>query len=147
MRRQDLADNSYWERAMTGRVGRRRALTLVGGSALGAAFLAACGGSDSGGGNGGSGDGKDKSSLIAKSEDVTKQAKKGGILKDRTGADAPTMDVHGAVAPLNTPARHVYSTLVRQKMGLLNPSGTDLEGDIAESWEVSPDGLTINLKL
>src|SRR5437764_15046054 len=90
-----VADN-YWDRARTGRIGRRRAITLAGGTALGAAFLAACGGSDSGGSSGSSGDGKDKSSLITKSEDSTKQAKKGGILKDRTGADAPTMDVHGA---------------------------------------------------
>ena len=123
---------------MSGRIGRRRAITLAGGTALGAAFLAACGGSDSGGSGGGSGDGKDKSSLITKHEDTTKQAKKGGILKDRTGADAPTMDVHGPVAPLNTPARHVYSTLVRQKMGHMTPSTTDIEGDLAESWEVSP---------
>ena len=142
-----MADN-YWDRALTGRVGRRRAITFAGGAALGAAFLAACGGSDSGGsGGGGTGDGKDKSSLVAKSEDTTKLAKKGGILKDRVNADAPTMDVHGAVAPLNTVARHVYSTLVRQKMGLLSPSGTDLEGDLAESWEVAPDGLTITMKL
>jgi peptide/nickel transport system substrate-binding protein len=125
---------------------RRRAITLAGGTALGAAFLAACGGSDSGGG-GGSGDGQNRSSLITKHEDTTKQAKKGGILKDRLTADTATMDPHGPIAPLNTPARHVYSTLVRQKMGLMAPSTTDLVGDLAESWEVSPDGLTINLKL
>jgi peptide/nickel transport system substrate-binding protein len=128
---------------LRGRASRRKAITFTAAAGLGAAFLAACGGGDSADGDQPS----DKSSLVAKHEDSTKQAKRGGILKDRTGADAATMDPHGPIAPLNTPARHVYSTLVRQKMGHMAPSTTELVGDLAESWEVAPDGLTITLKL
>jgi peptide/nickel transport system substrate-binding protein len=118
-------------------------LALGGSTAAAAALLAACGEGNSGG----SGDGTDKSSLITKPEDTTKQAKRGGILKDRMATDAATMDPHGPIAPLNTPARHVYSTLVRQKAGFLGPNTTELSPDLAESWEVSPDGLTITMKL
>ena len=39
--------DSYWSRFKDSRMSRRRALALTGGTALGAAFLAACGGSDS----------------------------------------------------------------------------------------------------
>ena len=38
--------DSYWSRFTDSRMSRRRALTLTGGTALGAAFLAACGGSE-----------------------------------------------------------------------------------------------------
>jgi ABC-type transport system substrate-binding protein len=137
-----VADN-YWDRALSGRLGRRRAITLAGGTALGAAFLAACGGG---------GDGKnttsDKTSLITRTEDTKSQAKKGGILKDRTTADAPSFNVQEPIAPLNNAGKHVYSTLVRQKAAYLQePQKIDLSPDFAESWEVSPDGLTITMKL
>ncbi len=39
---------SNWSRFTSQRVGRRRALAITGGAALGAAFLAACGGDDDG---------------------------------------------------------------------------------------------------
>jgi peptide/nickel transport system substrate-binding protein len=131
---------SYWEHIHAVRTTRRRAIALAGGTAVGAALLAACG-SDR------SADTSDKSSIVTKHEDVTRQAKRGGILKDRAGADIATMDPHGPIAPLNIIARHVYSTLVRQKAGHLAPSTTDLVGDLAESWETSGDGLTITMKL
>ncbi len=42
--------NSYWDKVLTRRVGRRRALMATGGTAFSAAFLAACGGDDDDGG-------------------------------------------------------------------------------------------------
>ena len=82
---------SYWSRISQARSSRRRALALAGSTALGAAFLAACGG------GGEEGDGAaDRSSIITKHEDSTRQAKRGGILKDRMTADAATMDPRGA---------------------------------------------------
>lgn len=68
----------YWSQLADSRLSRRRALVTTGAGALGAAFLAACGG-------GSSGDSKPQekqvSSLITPQKDVTKDAKKGGTLK------------------------------------------------------------------
>jgi peptide/nickel transport system substrate-binding protein len=140
-----VADN-YWIRTLEGRMTRRRAVALVGGSALGAAFLAACGGGGSDSGS--SGSTADKTSLITKTEDSKAQAKKGGILKDRTNGDAPSFAVHEPIAPLNNPAKHVYSTMVRLKAPHLQaPQVLEMSPDFAESWEVAPDGLTITFKL
>ena len=136
-------ENSYWSRVLTQRMARRRALAVTGGTAVGAALLAACGGGD----DSGSGGGGDSSSLVSKPVDTTKQATRTGILKDRVAADTSTLDPIGPVAPLNPPARHVYSTLIRQKAGFQEPATFDMSPDVAESWELSPDRLTITLKL
>jgi len=117
---------------------------------MGAAFLAACGG---GGGGGGSSDNGGKSSgastsLIYKTENSTSQAKKGGILKDRANGDAPSFSVQEPIAPLNFPAKDVYSTMVRLKAAMLQaPQTLEMSPDFAESWEVAPDGLTLTFKL
>jgi peptide/nickel transport system substrate-binding protein len=137
---------SYWEGITQSRISRRRALAATGVTAAAAAFLAACGGDD--GGDGGGGGTGEKSTLAVKTEDSIKEAKRGGIIKDRTNADTSSMDVQQPLAPLNTPAKHVYSTLLRLKAPYLQADTTfDLVGDLAQSWEVAPDGLTITLKL
>src|SRR5262245_6746294 len=136
-----MTDN-YWNHMLTGRTSRRRVLAATGASALSAAFLAACGG--------GSGDGKSgesKTSLVVKSEDSKSQAKRGGILKDRANADAPSFSVQEPIAPLNYPAKDVYSTMVRLKPPYLQaPQTLEMSPDFAESWEIAPDGLTITMK-
>ena len=70
---------NYWSNVTTSRQSRRRVLDFAGGGIAGAAFLAACGGGS---------DAKPKtsedgktSSLIAKLEDTSKQAKRGGTVK------------------------------------------------------------------
>jgi len=69
-------------------------------------------------------------------------------MKDRTTADISSMDVQQPIAPLNYPAKHVYSTLTRLKAPYLQADTTfELSPDFAESWEVAPDGLTITFKL
>src|SRR4051812_32840769 len=108
--------SNYWTEALASRTTRRRAILGTGGAALGAAFLAACGSSGSDAKNGTSSDG---SKLVATVADTTKQAKRGGTIKDRVTADPPTYDVQQAIAPLNFTARHVYSTLVAEKPGYL----------------------------
>ena len=134
---------SYWDTLLQSRISRRRAIVATGAAAGSAAFLAACGGD-----NKGDGGGKEKSTLAIKTEDTIKEAKRGGIIKDRTNADASSMDVQQPIAPLNYPARHVYSTLVRVKAPYLQaPTTFDLSPDLAESWEVAPDGLSITMKL
>jgi ABC-type transport system substrate-binding protein len=130
-------------------VTRRRAIAVTGGSAAAAAFLAACGGGDdssssSGGSTGSSG----SNSIVTKTEDATKDAKAGGTLKDRTQADVSSMDAQMPISPLNAPAKHVYNTLVRLKAPhLQDPALLEMSPDLAQSWEVAPDGMTITMKL
>ena len=141
--------SSYWDRVLSGRITRRRALAATGASAAAAAFLAACGGSDDDGGGGGGGSGSTGSAnnIVTKTTDSTSEAKRGGILKDRTQADISSMDAQQPISPLNAPAKHVYSTLVRVKAPKLDAEATvDLVPDFAQSWEVAPDGLTITMK-
>ena len=131
----------YWSTILNQRIARRRALAATGSTAAAAALLAACGGGESGGG------GADKSSLVVLPVDTTKQAKRGGIIKDRHTADPANLDIVNPVAPLNRPAQQAYSTLLRQKPGYLGPSNLALDPDVAESWEWSSDGLQITMKL
>ena len=133
----------YWSRIMDKRVGRRRALAATGGMTAAAAFLAACGGSDTGGGE----NGGDSSGLVTSAVDTSKSAKRGGLLRDRATGDPNTLDPSAAINPLNPPARLAYNTLVRFKPGVLEPTKYELGPDLAESWEQSPDGLQITLKL
>src|SRR6187401_593963 len=80
--------SDYWRKLLDQRVYRRRAMLATGGFAAGAAFLAACGGSDdkSSGGDsalssGGDASKPDRSGLVAKPEDTSKSAKRGGVYK------------------------------------------------------------------
>jgi peptide/nickel transport system substrate-binding protein len=130
----------YWSSVLRQRLSRRRAL-VASGASVASAFLIACSGKDDGTGG-------DKSNLISKPVETTKQAKRTGILKDRTFADPPTLSVitggsnpHNAVGPL------VYSSLFRYKPGLMKPSEKEIIGDLVESWEWSPDGLQVTMKL
>src|SRR5438874_7770279 len=132
--------HDYWSRVLSGRTSRRRAIAATGASAFGAALLVACGG-------GNDTESKRKNTLVTEAEDTFKEAKRGGTIKDRNTADPSTQDVHQPIAPLNFSARHAYSTLVVEKPGYLGPEKFELGPDLAESWESSPDGLEITLKL
>src|SRR5215212_141260 len=72
--------DSYWSRFTNSRMSRRRALALTGGTALGAAFLVACGGSDSGsnGDSGSSSGPKDNSGLLTEMKYEQANVKRGG---------------------------------------------------------------------
>jgi peptide/nickel transport system substrate-binding protein len=143
---------------------------LIGSSALtaSAAFLAACGGdeddtastgsngstgvssgSSSSGGSTGSSSGSSGASagLLTKPVDTTAKAVRGGILKERQYREPSTLDIFAANSPLNSLIIPTYSTFVQQRRGHMEPSDGELIGDIAESWETSPDGLTVTLKL
>jgi peptide/nickel transport system substrate-binding protein len=135
---------TYWSKMSGRRLSRRRAVALTSTTAAGAALLAACSGgksSPSGNSNGGS------SSLISQPVDTSKQAKRGGVLKDRTFGDPPTLDPVSPVNPLNPPTSHIYSSLVQFKPGYLKTPETELIPDVAESWETAPDGLQVTMKL
>ena len=87
--------HSYWSTRLTRRLSRRRALAATGAAATAAAILAACGGGDDDGRS-------EKSSAVTEPVDTTKQAKRSGVMKDRTFADPPSLDVFTANNPWNS---------------------------------------------
>jgi len=119
-------------------------MAVLGGGLAGAALLAACGGDD------GQQQGpKDTSGLLAPVEDTTNQAKKGGTLTLSYIRDPLHFDgqAQGQIQ-LNIFHALAYSALVRNKMGYMEPSTfSEVEPELAESWEVSPDKLSITFRL
>src|SRR6266550_6800844 len=135
--------SDYWARSLSQRISRRRVLLTSAAGTAGAALLAACGG-------GGSGPGKSSgqaSGLLTQPVDTTQQAKRGGVMKDRAAADPPSLDPVNASAPLNTIMSRSYSALVQAKPGYLARAQNEFVPDLVESWETSPDGLQITMKL
>src|ERR1700730_9576792 len=98
---------SYWSKFVNQRQSRRRVLAMTGG-ATAAALLAACSGGKSSGG----GSSADQTSLVAQPVDTTKQAKRGGLMKDRQYADPPTLDILTANNPWYSTGYAVYNSLV-----------------------------------
>ena len=137
---------AYWSRLLDARLNRRRAFAGIAAGTAGAAFLAACGGSDSG--DASTSTAKPQGSgLVTAQADTLKQAKQGGVLKDFSNSEPANLDAMQPLASLNFQARNVYGTLLREKPGYLKPSESVVGGDLAESWEFSPDHLQITMKL
>jgi peptide/nickel transport system substrate-binding protein len=131
---------------MDSRISRRKGLAAAGAGAAAAAFLAACGGSDSS--SGGSTSGADNSSLITKPVDTTKSAKRGGTLKFFTGTEPAHLDVQMDQASMNQHKNMVYGHFVNDKAGVTKPpTYEEYVGEMMQSWEWSPDRLTLTFKL
>src|SRR6185503_7081948 len=131
----------YWSTLDTARITRRRALTVTGGVALGAAFLAACGGSDKPSSG-------DQSSLVQKPVDTSKTAKRGGVNKWYLNSEPAGFDIHVGGNPKNHPKNLVYSNLVSAKPGFMKePDFSEYIPDIAKSWEWSPDAMSLTVKI
>lgn len=70
--------------------------------------------------------------------------KRGGILKFAVSAEPPNYDCHGATSfAFIHPVRPHYNTLLKFD----EPNYPKVKGDLAQSWTVSPDGLTYTFKL
>ena len=138
--------SEYWASTLRKRISRRRALAATGASAAAAAFLAACGGGDEGDGGGGP---KDASGLLTPIEDRSKDAKRGGTFTFNNLRDPLHFDgqAQGQVQ-LNVFNSLAYSALVYNKPGYKEPSSwTEVLPNLASSWEISPDKLTVTFKL
>lgn len=99
------------------------------------------------GGTGGTGTGGDTSGLLSAPTNTLASATRGGILKRNVNADMPAFDVHQNFAPLVPFYETVVGRLIGFKPGIMGPANEEVEGDLAESWEVSPDQLTITFKM
>src|SRR5436190_14413436 len=132
----------YWNQVLDARTTRRRALAASGSAALAGAFLAACGG----GGSNEAKAGKDKSGLLSGPEDTTKKAVPGGVFQTSRTDDATTLDVLSNISSLSwTDMLQVYSHLA--KAGVRSNQPNAFEPDVAQSWEIAPDGSQVTFKL
>jgi peptide/nickel transport system substrate-binding protein len=112
-------------------------------------LLAACGGDDgedppdsTGGATGVA------SGVLSQPTDTTKDAKRGGIWLGSHNADIQTFDPHFQSVPNQALTQFTYSRLFAAKPGHLEPAiWGETEGDLAESYEFSPDKLTLTIKL
>ena len=169
-------ESNYWARSQRRRISRRRALVGSGGLLASAAFIAACGGDDddeggatgttastgatgttgttaatgptgSTGVTGSTGATGAPAGLLSEPSDTTSQAVRGGTLKDTRGSDAPSLDVHQNFTALVPLYETVMGRLVGFEPGHLGPSQNTPTGDLAESWEISADHLTVTFKM
>jgi peptide/nickel transport system substrate-binding protein len=136
--------DTYWTRVLRSRISRRRSLALTGTGALGALTLVACGGGSD------APEQSDKSSLLTRPVDTTKQAEAGGDFSDRITTDDNYYLYDSNFNTSGNPgiAGWVYSHFVKSKLGTGDglPNGS-VEGDFADSFEVSPDGLKATFKV
>ncbi len=137
-------DSGYWARLKARRTSRRAALRAAGGLGLGAAAvgLVGCGGSDDGSGDAG-GD------LVYRPRDTSKSARAGGVFLDSVVNDASGFDPYlRAEISVGMVANRTYSRLLQFTPGVLGGTPAEsIEGDLAESWELSDDKLTLTFKL
>lgn len=136
LREGNVNTGNYWSNVLAKRISRRRALVAAGPTVAGAAFLAACGG-DSGS--------KAKGGVLTEPEDTFREAKRGGRLITVQSSDYFSFDPTVLTGGLT--AEHVFSRLIRLKPGYLAPVTYSFTGDVFDSWEVSPDKLTLTGKV
>jgi peptide/nickel transport system substrate-binding protein len=139
---------SYWQAFTRSRLTRRRALAGAASVGLGAAALTllACGGGDGGGDK----QPVDKSGLLYTPKDSTSGAKAGGTLKHYVAADVLHFDAVAdpSGSTVSLASEPFYSRLLRFKAVKFpeEPDGSS-QGEVAESWEISPDKLQITMKI
>jgi peptide/nickel transport system substrate-binding protein len=80
----------------------------------------------------------------ASTDAVAQTPKRGGILNFAVSAEPPNYDCHAATSfAFIHPVRPHYNTLLKFD----EPNYPKVKGDLAQSWQVAPDGLTYTFKL
>jgi ABC-type transport system substrate-binding protein len=165
---------NYWNRFVRARITRRRGLAALSSTAAAAAFLAACGGnnkSSSSGATGGSasagtsgpsgasaatgatgasGSTAAANKLVTTPVDTASQGKPGGVWKHFSRGDATHFDslISDTSQVVSISGYLGYAKLLKWKVGRYpNIADGTSEGEHAESWELSPDKLTLTFKL
>jgi len=141
---------NYWDSVLRSRVSRRRTLMASGAGLTAAALLAACGSDDGdGGSDSGSTGGSGSSGLIASPS--KSEGKAGGVVKDFYAAELTHMDalLSNSASTVNLISVFAYPRLLKftiHEQPKTNDGG-ETEGEVAQSVEKSPDGLTYTFKL
>ncbi|MGD9890543.1 MAG: ABC transporter substrate-binding protein [Dehalococcoidia bacterium] len=142
-----MATRAYWSRAGGAKTSRRRILQGIAAGTAGGIFAAACGGSGD--------EQEDLSSVLAPrattapDSDPFANVQRGGILNATFPSDPPALDPYVQAATYTKGfATYVYSRLFKYKGG---PGIVSTEapptGDLAQSAESTPDGLSWTIKL
>src|SRR5688572_9943392 len=129
---------NYWQRRLT----RRRVLAgSAGGTGLLALTILGCGGDDSSGGEA-------VTSRVTTPKNTTSEAKKGGIFQGMVVVDETTLDplASSRGGGAGGPSLPAYGRMLQEKPSIGTPV-QKIEGDIAESWELSGDNLTLTMKI
>ncbi|MGE0059213.1 MAG: ABC transporter substrate-binding protein [Dehalococcoidia bacterium] len=129
----------YWQRRLT----RRRVLAgSAGGTGLLALTILGCGGDDSGG------SGEKVTSRVTAPRNLTAEAKRGGIFQGMVATDETTLDplASSRGGGAGGPALPAYGRMLQEKPSIGTPV-QKIEGDIAESWELSADNLSLTMKI
>ena len=132
----------YWNQRANRRLSRRRVLAIST-AASAAALLAACGS----GGNGSSNKQEVTPNRVTKIVDTTKEARSGGVYKQSQRLDVAAWDPFVNASWWALTGGLVFSRLTLIKPGHMQESSGEVVGDMAESWETSPDGLTLTFKI
>lgn len=151
--------NNYWSKFRQARISRRHAIATTGSLTAAAAFLAACG-SDEGstttgaatgtgtGATGGTGGTDDRG--IYSPSDSTSTATQGGAIRHWAADDITHFDAlaSNSASTVNNGSVFAYNRLLRFAPGIYpNVADGTTEPEMAESFEPSPDQLTITLKI
>src|SRR5215218_4842606 len=139
---------SYWHDITGARTTRRRALAATGMGAAAAAFLAACGGgSDS---KTSDADKKANNDQLFKPTDTSGKAVAGGTWQRIFPGTllAANVDPYAKVALNSGLALHVHSRMFQYKpTDYPDVPTTEVAPDAAESYELSPDKMTLTFKM
>jgi len=140
--------DNYWTR----RIGRRSVVrgAALGGVGLAGAALIGCGSDDTGAGTpttpggGATATAVPSNGVTTPPETVTR----GGVLRKHIAAEPPNFDMHAnSTYAVNNAVSPVFNTLVQFDPAIRNESPASIIPDIAESWEVSNEGLTYTFSI
>ena len=156
---------NYWDRVLSRRLTRRRAVLGTGAMTASAAFLIACGSDDdpgaastgggaTGGAGGTTGGGSTGGGATGASGLITQptyvepaQAVRGNTFRSFLQGSFDSFDPMSGQRGLNDVADKVMSSLFTEVPGKMELSQHELTGDLADSWEVTPDGTQATIKL
>ena len=145
----DELKSGYWDSTLRQRVSRRTVLRGAGlaGAGLAGAALIGCGGDDdddpaptAAATQAGSG--------TAAATEAMSAVKKGGRLALSQVGDPATFDLHSSSTVLTAwPTSMYYNQLLRFDPAIADETPEAVIGDLAQSWEISPDGQTYTFRL